>query len=98
MKKHTLEKISEPKSTENSEKNLKEVQKENKKEDIKDESKISLTPSSSSQEKEDNLDSYPKEDSNSILFNEVESFCSKKRKEELKACENTEIKEQIKID
>ena len=98
MKKPSSEKISEPKSTENSEKNPKEVQKENKKEDIKDESKISLTPSSSSQEKEDNLDSYPKEDSNSILFNEVESFCAKKRKEELKACENTEIKEQIKIE
>ena len=49
MKKTSLEKISGPKSTENSEKSYKEVQKENKKEDIKDESKISLTPSSSSQ-------------------------------------------------
>ena len=97
MKKPSSENVSKPKSTENIEKPLNEIQKENKNEDIKDESKISLTPSSTSQEKEDNLDSYPNEDdSNSNLLKEVENFYTNKKKEEPKACENTEFKEEIK--
>ena len=102
MKKPNSDNTSKPKSTENAEKNQKEVQKESNKgdikEDIKDESNIPITLNSTSQDKVDNLDSYPNEYSNSNLLNEVESFCANKGKEEHKACEITEIKKKIKIE
>ena len=98
MKKPNSDNISKPKRTENAEKGQKEVQKESNKGDTKDESNIPITLNSTSQDKEDNLDSYPNEYSNSNLLNEVESFCANKRKEEPKASEITEIKKQIKIE
>ena len=98
MKKPNSDNSSKPKSKENAEKSQKEVQKESNKGDIKDESNIPITLNSTSQDKEDNLDSYPNEYSNSNLLNEVESFCANKGKEEPKACEITEIKNQIKIE
>ena len=94
MKRPNSENISKSKTPEKDEMTTaKEAQKENKKGDEDDESKISLTPSNTSQEQEDNLDSYSKEDSNSNLYNETENFCDNKAKEESNACEKTEIKE-----
>ena len=86
MKKINSENLSNPKSIENDEKSPKEVQKENTKGNTKDESKIYLIPSSILEEKEDNLDSYLEEDSNSNLFNEIESLCDNKGEEEPIVC------------
>ena len=98
MKKLIPENLSNPKNIENDENTQKEVQEEIKKVDKKDESKISLTPSITSQKKEDILDSYPKEDSNLNLYNEFDNFCDNKRDEEDKTCEITETKEETKIE
>ena len=70
MKKTNSENLSNPKSIKNDEKT---PQKENTKRNTKDESNIYLTPINISEEQEDNLDSYLKEDSNSNLCNEIES-------------------------
>ena len=98
MNKINLENLSNPKSIENDEKSPKEVQKENTKGNTKDESKIYLIPSNISEEKEDNLDSYLEEDSNSNLFNEIESLCDNKGEEEPIVCENTDIKKEVKVE
>ena len=86
MKKTNSENYSNPKSIKNVEKTPKEVEKENTKGNPKDESKIYLTPSNISEEQEDNLDSYLKEDSNSNLCNEIESLCDNKGEEEPIVC------------
>ena len=86
MKKINSENLSNPKSIENDENTPKEVQKESTKGNTKDESKIYLIPNNISEEKEDNLDSYLEEDSNSNLFNEIESLCDNKGEEEPIVC------------
>jgi len=95
MKKTNSENLSNPKSIKNDEKT---PQKENTKRNTKDESNIYLTPINISEEQEDNLDSYLKEDSNSNLCNEIESLCDNKGEEEPKVCENTDIKKEVKVE
>ena len=92
MNKINSENLTSQKSIENGENTPKDY----KKGDIKNESNIS-------EELEDNLVPYPEDDSNSILYNEIDNFCDglkkdcdDKRKEEPKTHENIEIKEEIK--